>query len=175
MALKIAQAWRPDLGVSATLTIDSLYAMNLDSQLAGRPIHEPIDDNTRINSTFDAITYLKGGGVLAMFESYLGEDVFRRGIQQHLRAHQHGNADAQDFFRALADVAHQPAVVEAFRSFTDRFTNERRAALKPSPPPHMLLTGALAPGGELTVVDRSTRAAAASVRQAIDRVLRRQQ
>ena len=118
--VKIAQAWRPDLGVSATLTIDSLYAMNLDSQLAGRPIHEPIDDNTRINSTFDAITYLKGGGVLAMFESYLGEDVFRRGIQQHLRAHQHGNADAQDFFRALADAAHQPAVVEAFRSFIDQ-------------------------------------------------------
>jgi aminopeptidase N len=118
--VKIAQAWRPDLGVSATLTIDSLYAMNLDSQLAGRPVHEPIDDNTRINSTFDAITYLKGGGVLAMFESYLGEDVFRRGIQQHLRAHQHGNADAQDFFRALADAAHQPALVEAFRSFIDQ-------------------------------------------------------
>ena len=118
--VKIAHAWRPDLGVSATLTIDALHAMNLDSQLAGRPIREPIDDNTRINSTFDAITYLKGGGVLAMFESYLGEEVFRRGIQQHLRAHPHGNADAQDFFRALAQAANQPAVVDAFRTFVDQ-------------------------------------------------------
>ncbi len=118
--VKIAHAWRPDLGLSANLTVDALEAMNLDSQLAGRPIREPIDDNMRINSTFDAITYLKGGGVLAMFESYLGEDVFRRGIQQHLRAHPHGNADAQDFFRALAQAANQPAVVEAFRSFVDQ-------------------------------------------------------
>ena len=118
--VKIAHAWRPDLGLNAGLITDALEAMNLDSQLAGRPVHEPIDDNTRINSTFDAITYLKGGGVLAMFESYLGEEVFRRGIQQHLRAHPHGNADAQDFFRALAQAANQPAVIEAFRSFVDQ-------------------------------------------------------
>lgn len=118
--IKIAHAWRPDLGLKAGLITDALEAMNLDSQLAGRPVHESIDDNTRINSTFDAITYLKGGGVLAMFESYLGEEVFRRGIQQHLRAHPHGNADAQDFFRSLAQAANQPAVVEAFRSFVDQ-------------------------------------------------------
>ncbi len=118
--VKIAHAWRPDLGARANLTLDALMAMNIDSQRAGRPIHEPVDDNTRIGSTFDAITYNKGGGVLAMFESYLGEDVFRRGVQQHLRAHPHGNATANDFFRALAQVADQPAVVAAFRSFVDQ-------------------------------------------------------
>jgi aminopeptidase N len=118
--VKIAHAWRPDLGLSASLITEALEAMNLDSQLAGRPVHEPLDDNARLNSIFDAITYQKGASVLAMFESYLGEDVFRRGIQQHLRAHQHGNADAQDFFRALAEAARQPAVVEAFRSFVDQ-------------------------------------------------------
>jgi aminopeptidase N len=118
--VKIAHAWRPDLGLSASLITDAVAAMNLDSQLAGRPVHEPLDDNARLNSIFDEITYQKGGGVLTMFESYLGEEVFRRGIQQHLRAHAHGNADAQDFFRALAEAAKQPAVVEAFRSFVDQ-------------------------------------------------------
>jgi aminopeptidase N len=118
--VKIAHAWRPDLGLHAGLITDALEAMNLDSQLAGRPVHEAITDNTRINSTFDAITYLKGGGVLAMFESYMGEEVFRRGIQQHLRAHPHSSADAQDFFRALAQAANQPAVIDAFRSFVDQ-------------------------------------------------------
>jgi aminopeptidase N len=117
---KVAHAWRPDLGLDAGLITDALEAMNLDSQLAGRPVHEPITDNTRINSTFDAITYLKGGGVLAMFESYMGEEVFRRGIQQHLRAHPHGSANAQDFFRALAQAANQPEVIDAFRSFVDQ-------------------------------------------------------
>lgn len=118
--VKIADAWRPELGVRANLTIAALGAMNIDSQRAGRPIHEAIEENTRIDSTFDAITYEKGAAVLSMIESYLGEDIFRRGVQQHLRAHPHGNADSQDFFRALAQAASQPAVIDAFRSFVDQ-------------------------------------------------------
>ena len=118
--IKIAHAWRPDLGVRANMTIASLAAMNVDSQRAGRPIRGAVDDNTRIASTFDSITYNKGAGVLAMMESYLGEDVFRRGVQRHLRAHPHGNANAEDFFAALAQAANQPAVVEAFRSFVEQ-------------------------------------------------------
>ena len=120
LGVKIADAWRPELGVRANLTIAALDAMNLDSQRAGRPVHEAVEDNTRIGSTFDAITYEKGGAVLSMIESYLGEEIFRRGVQQHLRAHPHGNADSQDFFRALAQAANQPAVVDAFRSFVDQ-------------------------------------------------------
>ncbi|MGH8432216.1 MAG: M1 family aminopeptidase, partial [Solimonas sp.] len=118
--IRIAHAWRPDLGTRASLTIAALEAMNVDSQSAGRPMHEPVDDNTHIGSTFDSITYNKGAGVLAMFESYMGVEVFRRGVQQHLRAHPHGSADAQDFFRALAQAANQPVVVDAFRSFVDQ-------------------------------------------------------
>lgn len=120
MGAKIADAWRPELGVRTSLTISALAAMNLDSQRAGRPIHEAVEDNKHINSTFDAITYEKGATVLSMIESYLGEEVFRRGVQQHLRAHPHGNADSQDFFRALAKAANQPAVIDAFRSFIDQ-------------------------------------------------------
>jgi len=117
---KIADQWRPDLGLRTSLILDALGAMNVDSQRAGRPIREPIDDNTRIASTFDSITYEKGGGVLAMFESYLGEEVFQRGVHQHLLAHEHGNATAQDFFAALARVAGQPALIDAFRSFIEQ-------------------------------------------------------
>ena len=118
--IKIADQWRPDLGLRTSLILDALGAMNVDSQRAGRPIRESIDDNTRIASTFDSITYEKGGGVLAMFESYLGEEVFQRGVHQHLLAHQHGNATAQDFFGALARAAGQPAIVDAFRTFVEQ-------------------------------------------------------
>ncbi len=118
--VKIADQWRPDLGVRTSLILGALGAMNVDSQRAGRPIREPIDDNTRIASTFDSITYEKGGGVLAMFESYLGDEVFQRGVHQHLLAHRHANATAQDFFGALAKAAGQPAVVEAFRTFIEQ-------------------------------------------------------
>ncbi|HKE43374.1 MAG TPA: M1 family metallopeptidase [Steroidobacteraceae bacterium] len=117
---KIADQWRPDLGLRTGLTLEALEAMSVDSQRAGRPVREPIDDNTRIASTFDSITYQKGGGVLAMFESYMGEKVFQRGIHEHLLAHAHGNATAQDFFGALARVAGQPVLVDAFRSFIEQ-------------------------------------------------------
>jgi Peptidase family M1 domain/Peptidase M1 N-terminal domain/ERAP1-like C-terminal domain len=117
---KIADQWRPDLGLHNSLILEALEAMSVDSQRVGRPVREPIDDNTRIASTFDSITYQKGGGVLAMIESYLGEDLFQRGIHQHLLAHAHGNATAEDFFSALARVAGQPALVEAFRSFIEQ-------------------------------------------------------
>ena len=118
--IKIADQWRPDLGLRTSLILDALGAMNVDSQRAGRPIRESIDDNTRIASTFDSITYEKGGGVLAMFESYMGEEVFQRGVHQHLLAHTHGNATAQDFFSALARAAGQPAIVDAFRTFVEQ-------------------------------------------------------
>jgi aminopeptidase N len=118
--MKIAHAWRPDLGVRASMTIEVLAAMDVDSQRAGRAIREVVDDNARIGSTFDSITYNKGAGVLAMMESYLGEDTFRRGVQSHLRAHAHGTAVAEDFFAALAQAANQPAVIDAFRSFVEQ-------------------------------------------------------
>jgi aminopeptidase N len=118
--MKIAHAWRPDLGVRAAMTLEVLAAMDVDSQRAGRPIREVIDDNARIGSTFDSITYHKGAGVLAMMESYLGEETFRRGVQQHLRAHAHGTAVARDLFGALAQAANQPAVVEAFQTFIEQ-------------------------------------------------------
>jgi hypothetical protein len=117
---KIADQWRPDLGLRNSLILEALEAMNVDSQRVGRPVREPINDNQRIASTFDSITYQKGGGVLAMIESYIGEDVFQRGIHQHLLAHAHGNATAEDFFGALARAAGQPALVEAFRSFIEQ-------------------------------------------------------
>ena len=97
--IKIADQWRPDLGARTSLIADALGAMNVDSQRAGRPIRESIDDNTHISSTFDSITYEKGAGVLAMFESYLGEDVFQRGVHQHLEAHRHAQCDRPGFLR----------------------------------------------------------------------------
>jgi aminopeptidase N len=120
MAAKIVDQWRPDLGTLPGRTLRALGTMELDSQRAGRPIREPIEDSARIMSAFDAITYQKGAGVLAMIESYIGEDKFQLGVQRHLAARSHGNAEADDFFKALADAANQPAVLEGLRTFVNQ-------------------------------------------------------
>jgi aminopeptidase N len=101
-------------------TDGALSAMDIDAHAAGRPVREPIDDNRRIASTFDTITYEKGGGVLAMVESYLGAEEFRKGVQRHLALHRYGVARSEDFFAALAQSANRTEVVAAFRSFVDQ-------------------------------------------------------
>ena len=120
MGVKIARQLRPDLMPDTSLTQSTLFAMQADSQSVGRPIRQPIDDNMKIASAFDAITYQKGGGVLSMIESYGGPEKFRRGVQRHLRQHQNGTATSDEFFAAMAETAGQPGIVDAFRSFVDQ-------------------------------------------------------
>ena len=102
---KVGDAWRPELGISVEQLSNTLAAMDTDALSIGRAIHQSIEDNRQIMSSFDEITYQKGAGVLGMIESYLGEDRFRRGVQLHLQRHPHGTATAEDFFSAMAEAA----------------------------------------------------------------------
>lgn len=120
MAGKIAMQWRPQLFDGTDIANAAFRTMDQDSRAAGRPIREPVTDNQRIQSTFDAITYQKGGGVLAMFESYLGEETFQAGVRLHLQRHLHATATSDQFFEAMADASGQPRVVDAFRSFVEQ-------------------------------------------------------
>ena len=120
MGSKIADQWRPDLGISQEQLGATLGAMKTDALRAGRPVHQPIDNNLQIGSTFDDITYQKGAGVIGMVESYLGEQRFQKGVQLHLSRHPYGTATANEFFAAMGEASGEPAVVEAFRSFVDQ-------------------------------------------------------
>ena len=54
-------------------------AMGADSLVTARKIRQEIADDNDIDSAFDAITYDKGGSVLAMFERWMGPAVFQEG------------------------------------------------------------------------------------------------
>jgi len=98
----------------------ALGAMNLDSLASTRKIREPLLRSENVLDQFDSITYRKGGGVLSMIESYLGEDNFRKGVQLHMKRFEHGVATADDFFQSLAEGSGRPEVVEALKSFVDQ-------------------------------------------------------
>jgi alanyl aminopeptidase len=95
----------------------SLSAMPTDSLASTRQIRNPILTNGDINDAFDSITYRKGGSVLNMFETYLGEEAFRDGMRLHMRRFEDGVATAEDFMQSLADGSGQPDVVSSFTSF----------------------------------------------------------
>ena len=120
MGAKIANQWRPELGIAKEQLDSTLGAMDTDALRAGRPIHQPVAKNSQIAATFDNITYQKGAGVIGMVESYLGEDRFQRGVQLHLNRHAYGTATAAEFFAAMAEASGEPTIIDAFRSFVDQ-------------------------------------------------------
>jgi len=69
---------------------------------------------------FDGITYRKGGGVLDMFESYVGEEAFQKGVRLHMERYADDVATGDDFFQSIADGSGNPDVVDAMKSFVDQ-------------------------------------------------------
>ena len=84
-------------------------AMDADSLATARRIRQPIESNDDIENAFDFITYLKGGEVLEMFEAWVGEETFRKGVHEYLKSHAFGNATAADFVGSIASAAKKPA------------------------------------------------------------------
>src|SRR5690349_1601694 len=54
-----------------------------------------------------------------MFESYVGEDVFQRGIREYMAARAWGNATSADFVASINKASGKP-VDKAFASFLDQ-------------------------------------------------------
>jgi len=120
MGNKAARGVWPE-GEFANETVhDALGVMDTDSLSSARAIRQPIETTGDIFNAFDGLTYDKGGAVLAMFESYLGEDVFREGVRAHMRRFPYGTADVHDFMESLAQGSGKPEVVPAFETFLNQ-------------------------------------------------------
>jgi len=73
-----------------------------------------------IDASFDApLTYDKGSTVIAMFERWLGEDVWRKAMAGYLRAHADRNVTTEDLFASL-DQGTGQNVSGALRTFVEQ-------------------------------------------------------
>lgn len=120
MGYRIGNEWRPDLNIGAGALAEGFAAMNTDSLLAGRPIHQKIEKSAQVDAAFDSITYGKGGQVVAMIAAFLGDDKFKAGVRRYMAAHRYGHATSADFFGAMAEAAHDSRILPAMQSFTDQ-------------------------------------------------------
>lgn len=112
----------PDDNYRESLASSSHWVMRRDSLASARQIREPIVRHADIGSAFNGITYLKGGGVLTMFEAFLGPDNFRDGIRQYMKDFAFGNTTAFDFIDAIAAANPHVArddLTAAFKSFIE--------------------------------------------------------
>ena len=119
MGVKIANQWDPSLHSDLSLASGMQQAIGTDSLVNARQIHQPITSSDDIENAFDDATYQKGGSVIAMFERWLGADVFQRGVQRHLAQHRFGNATVDDFLGALSTAAGRD-VATPYRTFLDQ-------------------------------------------------------
>jgi aminopeptidase N len=120
MGKRIAHAWRPDLGIDPMELDEAFGAMDLDSLGRGRPIRQPITENSQVASAFDGITYQKGAQVVSMFEGFVGAEAFQKGVRLHLNRYAFGNATAEQFFESISEAANDPRVIPALNSFLNQ-------------------------------------------------------
>ncbi len=120
MGNKAVTTWAPDYEFGAQTLKGALGVMGTDSLASTRKIREPLVHTENVMDQFDGITYRKGGGVLSMFESYLGEEDFQKGVRLHMKRFEDGVASADDFFQSLADGSGNDKVVPALKSFVDQ-------------------------------------------------------
>lgn len=112
--------WQPDGNFDNVTLNASLGAMNIDSLSTTRRVREPLTRSENVMDQFDGITYRKGGGVLDMFESYVGEANFQKGVRLHMDRYADDVATGDDFFQSIADGSGNPDVVSAMKSFVDQ-------------------------------------------------------
>ena len=118
LACKIVDDWRPEWRSWVEFARDKQVPLGVDALASTRPISSKVRTAAEAEEMFDALTYEKGASVLRMLEQFLGEEVFRRGIREYIKAHQFGNAPAADLWAALEAASGQPVPAIARDWFT---------------------------------------------------------
>lgn len=83
-------------------------ALNLDGLHNSHPIKVPVKDALDIDQLFDAISYLKGASTIRMLLSYLGKELFLKGVALYLKRNEYGNATSEDLWAAILEVSGKP-------------------------------------------------------------------
>ncbi|MGC8571974.1 MAG: M1 family metallopeptidase [Candidatus Micrarchaeia archaeon] len=105
MSYKIVNKVFPEMKMDINYYLDEVVeAFSADSLKYTHPINAHVRTVGEIASMFDSISYSKGGSILLMIEDYMGEEAFRKGLHNYLKAHEYGNATRFDLWGALSDV-----------------------------------------------------------------------
>lgn len=87
---------------------DTNSAFEMDMLSTTHPIAVPVHTANEIEEIFDHISYGKGGSVLRMIESYIGESAFQKGVSAYLSAFAYKSAVAEDLWNTLEQHSGMP-------------------------------------------------------------------
>ncbi|RZU15529.1 aminopeptidase N [Kribbella rubisoli] len=81
------------------------WGLQTDQSSSTHPVApDSLKDARQSLDDFDGISYAKGAAVLKQLAKYLGDDVFLKGVNAHLEAHEYGNAELGEFIQKLTEA-----------------------------------------------------------------------
>lgn len=83
-------------------------ALVADTLKTTHPIAVKVSTPNEVEEIFDKISYGKGGSVLRMIDSFIGEENFRKGVSNYLKSFKYGNAEAKDLWNSLSKTSNYP-------------------------------------------------------------------
>lgn len=119
MEQKIISEWKPEWQTRAADVKSKLDAQDDDTLTSARKIRQEIQSKDDISNAFDGITYQKGAAVISMFENWVGESGFRKGVQAYLKKYEFGNATAPEFLAAVSEASGKE-ITQPFSSFLNQ-------------------------------------------------------
>lgn len=85
---------------------EGLAALRRDAMSGVQAVQTGVRHPDEIGTLFDpSIVYAKGGRLLYMLKTYLGEAAFRKGLTAYFTRHAYGNTTGDDLWRALQDAS----------------------------------------------------------------------
>lgn len=93
-------------------------AMARDAVVTTHPVVQRIETVDQASQAFDAITYSKGESVIRMLEAYVGEETWRTGVRNYIKAHAYGNAVSDDLWRSMDEAAPGKQITTIAHDFT---------------------------------------------------------
>ena len=119
MEQKLVAEWKPEWNTRVEDVGAKLYAEGEDSLISARKIRQEIKTKDDISNAFDGITYQKGAAVIGMFESWVGPDQFRRGVQGYLKQYAFRTASAPEFLDSVSSASNKN-LTAAFSTFLNQ-------------------------------------------------------
>lgn len=108
MEMMASDSFRPEWKTWLEFAPSRGYALDTDALASTRPVEFEVNAPDEADQMFDSLTYQKGSALLRMLQQFLGEDVFRQGVGDYLRAHEYGNTETDDLWAALEKASGQP-------------------------------------------------------------------
>ncbi len=85
---------------------EGLSSLRRDAVAGVQAVKSEVNHPDEISSLFDpSIVYAKGGRLLYMLKSYVGEETFRAGLTAYFHKHAYGNTEGADLWAALSEAS----------------------------------------------------------------------